>query len=71
MRLVMELQHIYPIELSDHANVREIRGHGIPSLEVLERQDLREKDGVATALGFLLHLLTMLSKYLDAPLAAR
>lgn len=57
--MLKELLQIFPL------NPRSIRGFRILPLEALKRQDLREKDAVATGLGFLAHFVVLVAKYLD------
>ncbi|CEL96869.1 unnamed protein product [Vitrella brassicaformis CCMP3155] len=65
-RMLYELFQVYPIE--NNGRHRSIRGIPLPSIDVLNRQDLREEEKVATALGFLIHLLLLMAKYVEVPL---
>ena len=63
LKLMSELQSIYPIEQLDVNSDYAIRGVELP-------RDLSQKDdeAVAAGLGYVVHLLILLSKYLEVPL---
>lgn len=66
MRMLHEICQVYPIE--NHGRFWTIRGFSVAGIETLSRQDLREKDNISTALGFLAHLLVTISGVLEVPL---
>ena len=63
IKLISEIQTIYPIEKSELTGEFCIRGLELPS-------DLSsvDDDHVSSALGYVAHLLVLLSKYLELPL---
>jgi len=69
IRMMRDLQNIYPIE--NHTNYRTIHGFCLPSIDMLSRQDLREEENFSTALGFLVHLVSVLARTLEVPLRIR
>lgn len=64
LKLVGELQTIYPIEPVRSTGKYAIRGLELPAFDC----SAREEEHLTTALGYLVHLLLLLSKYLDVPL---
>ena len=64
LKLVGELQTIYPIELVRSTGRYAIRGLEMPAFDC----PAREEEQLTTALGYLVHLLLLLSKYLGVPL---
>lgn len=69
IRMMRDMQNIYPIE--NHTNYRTIHGFCLPSIDMLNRQDLREEENFSTALGFLAHLVVVLARTLEVPLRIR
>ena len=63
LKLISDVQGIYPIEKSETTGEYCIRGLELPS-EMSSIDD----DHVASALGYVAHLLILLSKYLEIPL---
>lgn len=64
-KLVEELQRIYPIERRSGEQEYRIRGLELPADTV---NTTRDDDLIASALGYVCHVLVMLSKYLEVPL---
>ena len=64
IKLVGELQTIYPIETQPVSGRYTIRGLEMPPIDCPQR----EEEQLTTALGYLVHLLLLLSKYLAVPL---
>ena len=64
LKLVGELQTIYPIELVRSTGRYAIKGLELPAFDC----PARDEEQLTTALGYLVHLLLLLSKYLDVPL---
>ena len=62
LKLISELQSIYPIEKGEN-NIYLIRGLELPS-----DHTLLEDDYIATVLSYIVHLLVLLAKYLEIPL---
>lgn len=61
IRLISELQEIYPIERNNGNGEYTIRGIELNELSTQQRDD----EGPASALGYLVHLVILLSKYLE------
>jgi hypothetical protein len=64
-KLVGELQRIYPIERRSGEQEYRIRGLELPADVV---NTTRDDELVASALGYVCHVIMMLSKYLEVPL---
>eukprot|EP00747_Dinoflagellata_sp_TGD_P083520 gnl/TRDRNA2_/TRDRNA2_162151_c0_seq2.p1 gnl/TRDRNA2_/TRDRNA2_162151_c0~~gnl/TRDRNA2_/TRDRNA2_162151_c0_seq2.p1 ORF type:complete len:251 (-),score=31.22 gnl/TRDRNA2_/TRDRNA2_162151_c0_seq2:83-835(-) len=66
VRMVHEVATVYPIE--NCGRFRTVRGLCLPLIDTLSRCDLREEEGVSTALGFLAHFLVTIAGVLEVPL---
>eukprot|EP00929_Paragymnodinium_shiwhaense_P064297 TRINITY_DN3219_c0_g1_i1.p1 TRINITY_DN3219_c0_g1~~TRINITY_DN3219_c0_g1_i1.p1 ORF type:complete len:513 (-),score=126.41 TRINITY_DN3219_c0_g1_i1:208-1746(-) len=66
MQMMHEVSQVYPID--NMGRRRTIRGLDLAGIDTLCRQDLREEEGVSTALGFLAHLIVTLARLLEVPL---
>jgi UV radiation resistance-associated gene protein len=64
LKMLYELQHIYPIKLNDACDAFTIRGLELPS----DLNQQRDDDIISSALGYVVHLLQLISKYLEIPL---
>lgn len=64
LKMLYELQNIYPIVLNDTTDVYSIRGLELPA----DLNQQRDDDVVSAALGYVVHLVYLTSKYLDIPL---
>lgn len=64
LKMLYELQLIYPIKLNDTSDAYTIRGLELPS----DLNQQRDDDIISSALGYVVHLLQLVSKYLDIPL---
>lgn len=62
LRLISELQSIYPIEQLDPANSND---YAIRGIELPRDLSLKDDDQLAAALGYVVHLMLLLSKYLE------
>ena len=70
LKLVSQLRTIYPITISEDKNgarVFLIRGIALPDTNVYSHVE----EQIATALGYVAHLVFMISKYLEIPLRYR
>mmetsp|Transcript_34669 Transcript_34669/g.64213 ORF Transcript_34669/g.64213 Transcript_34669/m.64213 type:complete len:501 (+) Transcript_34669:137-1639(+) len=68
IRMLHEVCQVYPIKRENDGRYRTIRSLDLASIDTLSRQDLREEEGISTALGYLAHLLVTLASILEVPL---
>lgn len=65
VKLVSDLQTIYPITLT------ESNEYAIRDLELPADLNMRDDEHISSALGYVVHLVLLLSKYLEVPLRYR